>query len=326
MPLRKLSELTNTPSFTEKLNRPDPLTPNGPSARTGLPPLRKPAKSDSSETGEVLIKTSRLVRDSFFTYLLPDLVEKPTLLCASKSALKLLDIHPKEFKTPEFVQILAGNKLLSPDCQPFCHIYGGHQFGIYSGQLGDGRCTSIAEIQNSSGECFELQLKGTGRTPYSRNGDGKCTLADSVREFLACEYMAALGIPTTRALGIVATNTLILRNGHSEPAAIVCRFSKSFVRFGTFELFYHRGDKKLLQKLADYCIEAYYPYVEFDPSREEDIPELRVDIHLRDRETSPKKKAQMENLKEEVVKVTVRLNKYARLFQNIVRRTANLIG
>jgi uncharacterized protein YdiU (UPF0061 family) len=130
-------------------------------------------------------------------------------------------------------------------------------------------------------------------------------------------------VPTQRALGIVATNTLIQRNGQLDPAAIVCRFSKSFVRFGNFELFYHRGEKKNLKKLADYCIDSYYPHVEYDPTRDDDIPVLEVDIYPQVDESSPKKdKADtMSNSKD-----SVKLNKYARMFQQIIIRTAKLIG
>jgi uncharacterized protein YdiU (UPF0061 family) len=176
MPPRKLKELKNSNAFTKKLN-PDSLTPNGPPTRTPLPSLRRASiqtalQDGPIETSEIVIKSSRLVRDSFYTFLLPDLVEKPTLLCISSSSLKLLEIDPKEAKMKEFAQILAGNKLLTPECLPFCHIYGGHQFGIYAGQLGDGRCITIADIK-ASGVSFELSLKGTGKTPYSRSGDGK---------------------------------------------------------------------------------------------------------------------------------------------------------
>jgi uncharacterized protein YdiU (UPF0061 family) len=148
--------------------------------------------------------------------------------------------------------------------RPYAARYGGHQFGVWAGQLGDGRAITLGELMPRPGERWELQLKGAGRTPYSRTADGRAVLRSSVREFLCSEAMHFLGVPTTRALSLVATGDIVVRdmfydgNPMPEPGAVVCRVAPSFVRFGNFEIHASRGENELLQRLADYIITEHF--------------------------------------------------------------------
>ncbi|CAN0902015.1 Protein adenylyltransferase SelO, partial [Linum grandiflorum] len=146
---------------------------------------------------------------------------------------------------------------------PFAQNYGGHQFGTWAGQLGDGRAISLGETLNSRGERWELQLKGAGKTPYSRFADGLAVLRSSVREFLCSEAMHHLGIPSTRALSLVTTGKLVTRD-MEEPGAIVCRVAPSFLRFGSYQLHASRGkeDLEIVRALADYAISHHFPHIE----------------------------------------------------------------
>ncbi|MDO9467058.1 MAG: YdiU family protein, partial [Thiobacillus sp.] len=137
-------------------------------------------------------------------------------------------------------------------------LYAGHQFGHYVPQLGDGRAILLGEVRNAAGEGWEVQLKGAGRTPYSRGGDGRAVLRSSIREFLCSEAMHALGIPTTRALCIVGSDRPVHREDE-ETAALVTRLAPSFVRFGSFEVFYYRNQIEPIRQLADYVIARYFP-------------------------------------------------------------------
>src|SRR3569623_696633 len=158
--------------------------------------------------------------------------------------------------------------------QPWASNYGGHQFGVRAGQLGDGRAISLGEALDARGQRGELQLKGAGPTPYSRGADGRAVLRSSIREFLCSEAMHHLGIPTTRALCLVETGEAVVRDmfydGHprEEPGAVVCRVAPSFVRFGHFELPASRGAIALLRQLADFCIARDYPELAAVPAGE----------------------------------------------------------
>jgi serine/tyrosine/threonine adenylyltransferase len=165
---------------------------------------------------------------------------------------------------PQFAEVFAGNRLL-PGMEAAAACYGGHQFGNWAGQLGDGRAISLGELVNPQGEHWELQLKGAGPTPYSRRADGRAVMRSSVREFLCSEAMHHLGVPTTRALSLVATGENVLRDilydGHprEEPGAVVCRVAPSFLRFGNFELFASRDDVLVLRALAEFTVRTYFP-------------------------------------------------------------------
>src|SRR5207302_5397861 len=161
------------------------------------------------------------------------------------------------------VDVLAGN-LVTPTMRPFAARYGGHQFGSWAGQLGDGRAISLGELTGRDGSSWEIQLKGAGRTPYSRQGDGRAVLRSSLREFMCSEAMFQLGVPTTRALSLVGTGEPVIRDmfydGHPrpEPGAIVCRVAPSFVRFGNFQILAANNELDALKRLADYVIREHF--------------------------------------------------------------------
>jgi uncharacterized protein YdiU (UPF0061 family) len=206
----------------------------------------------------------RQVRGALYSRVEPTPVAAPRLIAWSREVAALLDINPAEIESPAFAQVLGGNALLD-GMQPYAANYGGHQFGNWAGQLGDGRAITLGETINAKGERWELQLKGAGPTPYSRTADGRAVLRSSIREFLCSEAMHHLGVPTTRALSLVATGEPVVRDmfydGHpkSEPGAIVCRVAPSFIRFGNFELPTSRDEIELLNKLIDFTIRRDFP-------------------------------------------------------------------
>ncbi|OZA27751.1 MAG: hypothetical protein B7X91_07530 [Hydrogenophilales bacterium 17-64-11] len=193
----------------------------------------------------------------FYSRVCPTPVPDPYLVCHSPQALALLGLDDSEIARPELIHTLAGNQSL-PGMDALAALYAGHQFGHYVPQLGDGRAILLGEVKNAAGEGWEVQLKGAGRTPYSRGGDGRAVLRSSIREFLCSEAMHALGIPTTRALAIVGSDHPVYRE-EIETAALVTRLAPSFVRFGSFEVFYYRNQIEPLKRLADYVIARYYP-------------------------------------------------------------------
>ncbi|KAJ6804018.1 uncharacterized protein M6B38_186125 [Iris pallida] len=196
-------------------------------------------------------------------------VENPQLVAWSDSVAKLLDLDPQEFERPDFPLMFSG-ALPLVGALPYAQCYGGHQFGVWAGQLGDGRAITLGELLNSRGERWELQLKGAGKTPYSRFADGLAVLRSSIREFLCSEAMHGLGIPTTRALCLVTTGKYVTRdmfydgNAKDEPGAIVCRVAQSFLRFGSFQIHASRGkeDLEIVRLLADYAIRHHFPHLE----------------------------------------------------------------
>src|SRR5512139_1367017 len=195
--------------------------------------------------------------EAYYSRVCPSPVPDPYLVCYSPEALALIDLDAGEMTRPELVDTLAGNRLL-PGMDALAALYAGHQFGHYVPQLGDGRAILLGEVKNAAGEGWEVQLKGAGRTPYSRGGDGRAVLRSSIREFLCSEAMHALGIPTTRALAIVGSDRPVYREDE-ETAALVTRLAPSFVRFGSFEVFYYRNQVESIRHLADYVIARYYP-------------------------------------------------------------------
>lgn len=152
--------------------------------------------------------------------------------------------------------LFSGNAL-PPGCQPLATRYAGHQFGVYVPQLGDGRALLLGDLPWQGGRA-EIQLKGAGPTPFSRMGDGRAVLRSSIREYLASEAMHALGIPTTRALCLIGSDQMVLRE-MPETAAVLTRVAPGFVRFGTFEALAHRGETGALRALADFVIEHHFP-------------------------------------------------------------------
>jgi len=201
----------------------------------------------------------RQVHGALYSWVEPTPVSAPRLVAHSPEVAALLGIDAADIASPAFAQVFGGNALLD-GMQPYAANYGGHQFGHWAGQLGDGRAITLGEIINAAGERWELQLKGAGPTPYARTADGRAVLRSSVREFLCSEAMHHLGVPTTRALSLVATGEQVVRdmfydgNPKAEPGAIVCRVAPSFIRFGNFELPTSRGDVALLNRLVDFTI------------------------------------------------------------------------
>jgi len=202
----------------------------------------------------------RQVRGAAYTRVAPTPVAAPRILALVPEVCALLDLEP----SPDLAEILAGNKIV-PGMAPYAACYGGHQFGNWAGQLGDGRAITLGEVTNTRGETLELQLKGAGKTPYSRTADGRAVLRSSLRELVCSEAMFHLGVPTTRALSLVWTGESVMRDilydGHPalEPGAIVCRVAPSFLRFGNYEIFAARGDKDSLSKLVTHTVDTYYP-------------------------------------------------------------------
>lgn len=216
----------------------------------------------------------RQVSGSCYSRVLPASVAKPTLVLHSAEVATMLGLEADAFVSPTrgqaspetLLQAFSGNRLLD-GMDPYACCYGGHQFGSWAGQLGDGRAINLGEIVNPAGERFALQLKGAGPTPYSRTADGLAVLRSSIREFLCSEAMFHLGVPTTRALSLVTTGESVLRdmfydgNARHEPGAIVCRIAPTFTRFGSFEIHTSRDDITVLRQLADFTIRQDFPHL-----------------------------------------------------------------
>ena len=213
---------------------------------------------------------ARQVQKVAYSEVKPTAVSHPKLIGWSESLASDLGISrplPEELIS---IDILSGNQILS-GMRPYASRYGGHQFGQWAGQLGDGRAITLGESLLTGGR-FEFQLKGAGPTPYSRRADGRAVLRSSLREFLCSEAMHFLGVPTTRALSLVLTGDPVVRdlfydgNPKAEPGAIVCRVSPSFLRFGHFQILAAQGEIDLLKSMADFLITDHYPHIELtDP-------------------------------------------------------------
>lgn len=195
--------------------------------------------------------------EAYFSIVPPTPVGEPRLVAFNPAAAALIDLDPARAQQQEFTQVMAGNAPL-PGGMSLSMLYAGHQFGVFVPQLGDGRAILIGQVRNKAGELWELQLKGAGKTPYSRFGDGRAVLRSTIREYLCGEAMAGLGIPTTRALCIVGSPEPVQRET-VETAAVLCRMAPSHLRFGNFEVFYYRGQHDRLGPLADHVIENYFP-------------------------------------------------------------------
>lgn len=194
--------------------------------------------------------------ERFFTRLPPTPLPSPYLVGIAPAAAALLGWDTDMAKRQEFIEIFAGNRLPSW-ADPIATVYSGHQFGVWAGQLGDGRAIRLAEAQTSDGP-WEVQIKGGGLTPYSRMADGRAVLRSSIREYLCSEAMAALGVPTTRALTIIGSDAPVRRET-IETAAVVTRMSPTFIRFGHFEHFAAHDDVAALRQLADFVIDRFLP-------------------------------------------------------------------
>ena len=188
----------------------------------------------------------------------PARVPAPKLIGINSKLAEELSIDPHWLESPEGVAMLAGNFI--PDgAEPLAQAYAGHQFGGFVPQLGDGRAILLGEVNDKSNTRRDIQLKGSGRTPFSRGGDGKAALGPVIREYIVSEAMAALGVPTTRALGAVTTGESVLRQEGSLPGAVFTRVASSHIRVGTFQYFAAQKDTDSVRILADYAIARHYP-------------------------------------------------------------------
>ncbi|WP_286764205.1 MULTISPECIES: protein adenylyltransferase SelO [Rhodopirellula] len=209
---------------------------------------------------------TRQVHQAGFSRVKPTPVSAPKWVAGSKEVAELIGLDPKWLGSAELTEVLAGNAL-ADGMDPFAMCYGGHQFGNWAGQLGDGRAINLGEVVTADEKHWTLQLKGAGLTPYSRTADGLAVLRSSVREFLCSEAMHHLGVPTTRALSLVLTGEKVLRDmfydGHPEHelGAVVCRVAPSFIRFGNFEIFASREDTETLQTLVEHTIRSEFPHL-----------------------------------------------------------------
>lgn len=207
---------------------------------------------------------SRQVHGACYSTVAPVVPSGPRLVAVASEVAGLLGMDDAFLQSESFLNAFSGRALL-PGMQPFAMCYGGHQFGHWAGQLGDGRAINLGEVVGPSGDRWMMQLKGAGPTPYSRNADGFAVLRSSVREFLCSEAMHHLGVPTTRALSLIMTGDRVVRDmfydgrPQREPGAVVCRVAPSFVRFGNFELFAARDDIETLKRLVDYVIRTDFP-------------------------------------------------------------------
>ena len=208
----------------------------------------------------------RKVLNASYSYVLPTKTHAPKLVSYSKDVAELIGLQEAECKTPLFTHVFTGNTVLE-GMKPYACCYGGHQFGNWAGQLGDGRAINLGEVLTAGDEHYTLQLKGAGLTPYSRRADGLAVLRSSVREYLCSEAMHHLGVPTTRALSLALTGDEVMRDmfydgrPKAERGAIVCRVAPSFTRFGSFQIYAAQGDIALLKKFVDVTLQDDFPHL-----------------------------------------------------------------
>ncbi|MCK5166983.1 MAG: YdiU family protein, partial [Rhodospirillaceae bacterium] len=195
--------------------------------------------------------------NNFYARLNPTPVSNPSLIKINHYLAVELGLDADFLESSTGIEILAGNAIADKS-DPIATAYGGHQFGNWAGQLGDGRAILLGEVINTNGTRLDIQLKGSGPTPFSRSGDGRAWMGPVLREYVVSEAMAALNIPTTRALAAVATGDNVVRE-NVFPGAILARVASSHVRVGTFEYFAAQNDEQSLRLLADYVIERHYP-------------------------------------------------------------------
>ncbi len=212
----------------------------------------------------IMENTRRQVRHACFSFVTPKRPAAPSLLHASPEMLLALGLGGQE-NSKEFLAVFSGTKIL-PNTKPYAMCYGGHQFGNWAGQLGDGRAINLLEVVHQN-KNWALQLKGSGETPYSRTADGLAVLRSSIREYLCSEAMHHLGVPTTRALSLVSSGNMVWRdvlydgNPEYEKGAIVCRVAPSFLRFGSYEIHAANQDTKTLKTLVDFTIKQHYSHL-----------------------------------------------------------------
>ena len=205
----------------------------------------------------------RRIQGAAYSRVNPTPVSAPKLISFIPEMVETLGFPKDAPSHPDFLRVFSGNAI-HPGMAPHASCYGGHQFGHWAEQLGDGRAINLGEVRCPNGQHLTIQLKGAGKTPYSRTADGRAVLRSSLREYLCSEAVHYLGIPTTRSLSLVTTGDSVIRDmfydgrAKAEPGAIVCRVAPSFTRFGHFELPSARGDLSLLQKLLDFSLHAEF--------------------------------------------------------------------
>ncbi|KAI4150821.1 MAG: hypothetical protein L6R39_002151 [Caloplaca ligustica] len=262
----------------------------------------------------------RMVKGALYTFVRPEKTPDPELLGVSPAAMRDIGLRSGEEDTTDFKALVAGNKIYwDPQTEkgiyPWAQCYGGYQFGSWAGQLGDGRAISLFESTNpATSTRYEIQLKGAGRTPYSRFADGKAVLRSSIREFIVSEALNALHIPSTRALSLTLAPKARVRRERIEPGAIVARFAQSWLRIGTFDLLRARGDRKLLRTLATYVAEEVYSGWTSLPSILPEPASTTSTATIKPSRDVPPEKTEGEGLGAE--------NRFARLYREIVRRNA----
>ncbi len=208
----------------------------------------------------------RQVHGAAFSFVTPRVPSHPSLLHVAPDVAEMIDLSSEDLRSSEFVKTFSG-ALVPAGANPYAMCYGGHQFGHWADQLGDGRAINLAEVLHA-GKRWTLQLKGAGETPYSRTADGLAVLRSSLREHLCSEAMFHLGVPTTRSLSLITTGDPVMRdvmydgNPKFEPGAVICRVARSFIRFGNFQIFAARNDIASLRKLTDYTIKHFYPMID----------------------------------------------------------------
>ena len=275
----------------------------------------------SSSCFEPLVKANTFASlpSDFYTRLPTTPLTAPRLVHASGEVAALLGLPPQALATQEFLDVVSGTTPM-PGGDTMAAVYSGHQFGVWAGQLGDGRAHLLGEIQGPDGS-FEVQLKGAGMTPYSRMGDGRAVLRSSVREYLASHAMRGLGIATTQALSLVSARNPVRRET-LETAAVVARVAPSFIRFGSFEHWAARRRPDLLRTLADYVIDRFYPECR-DASHSSTAGHTRI---LGDSSTVGDTSTVGENSTTGDTTTAKDYEPYVQLLRAVVRRTATLMA
>nr|KAJ3421204.1 hypothetical protein HK105_004239 [Polyrhizophydium stewartii] len=299
---RSLGELRFANSLPSTL-RADTLTPGT--------PFERPAKRNQQA------HVPRQVPGAHFSYVEPTPSPSPRLVSLNGAAAReVLGLDAAAATaTPELrqelLEVLAGNAVPA-GTHPWALSYGGHQFGSWAGQLGDGRAITLFEaIHPLTGARTEVQLKGAGLTPYSRFADGLAVLRSSIREYLCAEAMHGLGAPTSRSLSLVASDRVVQREFGPEPGAVVCRLAPSWIRFGSFELLYSRGEYQMLRELADYAISTHFPHI---LSEADGAADGAADAAAADTSSQDARKAAIER------------SKYVLWFRDVVAKTADMIA
>src|ERR1700728_2288164 len=220
-------------------------------------PLPDTSNSDRQAVRLGFDNTYARLPERFYARVSPTPVATPRLVKLNLELARSLQLDPHALASEQGVQVLAGN-LVAEGSEPLALAYAGHQFGYFVPQLGDGRANLLGEVIGPDGLRYDIQLKGSGPTPFSRRGDGRAALGPVLREYIVSEAMAALGIPTTRSLAAVATGESVVRE-RLLPGAVLTRVASSHIRVGTFQYFAARGDTEGVRRLADHVIGRHYP-------------------------------------------------------------------